>query len=68
MGWLGWSFEQAWFTDINAILIAMEGRMDMLRAIFGGKKNDKPDRRDFASKFRNYAKVHNMMWAKRDER
>lgn len=36
MGWLGWTEEQALSTDVNAICVAMQGRVAMLRAIFGG--------------------------------
>lgn len=36
MGWLGWSEEQALSADVNAIAVAMQGRVAMLRAVFGG--------------------------------
>lgn len=45
MGWLGWTEHQALATDVNAIAVAYEGRVDMLKAIFGdGSKpaGDKP--------------------------
>jgi len=38
MGWLGWTEAQVLDTTIPAILTAYEGRMDMLKAIFGESK------------------------------
>jgi hypothetical protein len=40
MGWLGWSESDALAADVNAILVAMQGRVAMLKAVFGGE--DKP--------------------------
>lgn len=42
MGWLGWTEEQTLATTIPAIILAYEGRMDMLRSIFGGNKKQQP--------------------------
>lgn len=39
MGWLGWTPEQAFNASIPDILTAYEGRMDMLKAIFGGSED-----------------------------
>lgn len=36
MGWLGWTPEQTYNAAIPDIMTAYEGRMDMLKAIFGG--------------------------------
>ena len=36
MGWLGWSEEQTLSSDVNAILVGMRGKVQMLRAVFGG--------------------------------
>lgn len=33
LGWLGWTEEQALETDVNAILIAHEGRLSMFEAV-----------------------------------
>ncbi len=30
MGWLGWTDEQSLKTDVNSIMIAMEGKLEML--------------------------------------
>lgn len=38
MGWLGWTPDQAMGADVNAIIIALEGRHEMLGAIFGTKE------------------------------
>ncbi|MER8999993.1 hypothetical protein NKJ52_20655 [Mesorhizobium australicum] len=39
MGWLGWTEEQTLRADVNAILVGLDGRGDMissvLRAVFG---------------------------------
>jgi hypothetical protein len=40
MGWLGWTEAQTINTDINAITVALEGRTEMLTAIFGGKSKE----------------------------
>lgn len=42
MGWLGWSEEQTLRTTIPAIELAYEGRLDMLRAVFGGGDAQQP--------------------------
>ncbi|TPK42311.1 MULTISPECIES: hypothetical protein [unclassified Mesorhizobium] len=48
MGWLGWTEDQALNADVNAILIGLNGRGDMidsiLRAVFGGR--DEPEVED----------------------
>lgn len=64
-GWLGWSFEEAWHTDINAIRVAMEGRADMLMSIFGGKQDSDQDDRPVADKLKSFVKSHNALWTKR---
>ena len=38
MGWLGWSERQTRATTLRGVLLAHEGRIDMLQAIFGGGK------------------------------
>jgi hypothetical protein len=30
MGWLGWSEQQALSADVNSIMVAMEGKLEML--------------------------------------
>lgn len=42
MGWLGWSEGQTLDTSMPAIVMAYEGRLDMLRALFGGGEDEKP--------------------------
>lgn len=41
MGWLGWTEQQTLNTSMPAIVLAYEGRMDMLKACFG--TGDNPD-------------------------
>ncbi|MFG1340559.1 hypothetical protein [Xanthobacter autotrophicus] len=41
-GWLGWPPAVALATPIPQIEAAMEGRIDMLKAIFGGAEKKKP--------------------------
>ena len=36
-GWLGWSPDQAWNATPAEILAAQKGRLELLKAIFGGK-------------------------------
>lgn len=54
--------KEALHTDMNAILIAMEGRSDMLRAIFGGKGPSQKDKRPIADRLKSFAKVQNELW------
>ncbi|WP_256807154.1 phage tail assembly chaperone [Bradyrhizobium sp. Bra64] len=39
-GWLGWSPETTWNATTAEILSAREGRMEMLQALFGGKREE----------------------------
>jgi hypothetical protein len=36
MGWLGWTEEALMRTDVNSIEMALRGRRDLLKSIFGG--------------------------------
>lgn len=40
MGWVGWTEEQALSADVNAIEVAMRGKVAMLQQIFGGGDDD----------------------------
>lgn len=42
MGWLGWTEEQTLQTTVPSIEIALAGRCDMLRQIFGGSDEPAP--------------------------
>lgn len=33
LGWLGWTEQQSLAADVNAIVIAYDGRMDMFKAV-----------------------------------
>ncbi|OAF13931.1 hypothetical protein [Bradyrhizobium neotropicale] len=39
-GWLGWAPEDVWDATISEIVNAQKGRMEMLKAIFGGGKEE----------------------------
>lgn len=42
MGWLGWTEDQALAADVNAIEVAMRGKVTMLRAIYGAADENEP--------------------------
>lgn len=53
MGWLGWTPDVALQTDVNVLILALDGKTDMLEMIYGsgkkergrkGKKGVTPDR------------------------
>jgi hypothetical protein len=39
-GWLDWDFDRAMRADCCAIMLAYEGKLDMLRAIYGSGEDD----------------------------
>lgn len=47
-GWLGWTPEQTWNATPAEIRAAYEGRLDMLKAIFGAGEGEKPKRSEAA--------------------
>lgn len=62
MGWLGWTEKEALETDVNAIMVAMEGKLEMLNP-----KLAKRPKATFAQKWREFAKGHNaVMKAKKN--
>ena len=58
-GWLGWTEEQALDSDVIAIQLAMEGRIDMIQAAFFPGQNKKP-KVDIATKWKMFAHDHNL--------
>ncbi|CDZ55517.1 hypothetical protein [Neorhizobium galegae] len=52
-GWLGWSPEVALDATPAEIVLAYEGRWDMLKAIYGGGKDQLTDDRPLEEKFRS---------------
>jgi hypothetical protein len=46
MGWLGWSEEQTLDTTIPAIVLAVEGRTEMLKLCFGTPDEPKSQTKD----------------------
>ena len=53
MGWLGWSAAQALETDVNCILIAMEGKLEMMYP------EVKKAKRTATSRFKDFVTGHN---------
>lgn len=41
MGWLGWTPEVALQTDVNVLILALDGKTDMLEMIYGSGKSDR---------------------------
>lgn len=58
MGWLGWSEREAMEADVNAIEIAMEGKMEMIKFAFFGK-NPFEKKPSVDARWRDFAKTHN---------
>lgn len=52
LGWLGWSEKEALASDVNSVMIAMEGKIEMLYPE-AKKKEITPD------KFKQFVKLHN---------
>lgn len=64
MGWLGWTEEQTLHADMNAIVLAYEGKVDMLKAIHGDTDKEKgtQKRKPSPDDFRDFAADHNAMF------
>lgn len=58
-GWLGWPEDVSLRTDVNYIAAAYEGRLNMLKAIFGSGEDKKPPS---AVEIRNFARTHNALF------
>lgn len=57
MGWLGWSEQIAMASDVNSIMLAMEGKIEML---YPEAIKKKPlNREQFNSKFKAFVAQHN---------
>ena len=57
MGWLGWTEPQAMDADVNSILLAMEGKLEMMYPEIAQKRRKE---NSFAARFKNFAKDHNI--------
>lgn len=70
MGWLGWDWELAAATDVNAVKLAVEGRNNLLGMIFGdGKSRWSGERpRVTPERFRTFAAAHNRRYAQKAAR
>lgn len=54
MGWLGWSEADTLDASMAGILLAYEGRLDLLKSIFGGgEKSKTPDTLASPGKIKN---------------
>jgi hypothetical protein len=51
-GWLGWSPEIAWASTPNEITEAYQGRVEMLKAIYGGSDEEEQKPQDLATQAR----------------
>lgn len=56
MGWLGWTEREALDTDVNSIMIAMEGKLDMMYPEAREKANRK---KTVANRFKAFAAANN---------
>lgn len=67
MGWLGWSWEETRRCDVNVIIMALEGREDLLNVVFGdGKPIQRGKHKPMtADKFKTFAAAHNQLWKRR---
>lgn len=63
MGWLGWSERESMESDVNAILIGMEGRIEMMYP-----QTKKKPKAKFADRFKEFAKSHNAVIRARSKR
>jgi hypothetical protein len=60
LGWLGWTEDQLMDADLNAILVAYRGRVEMLKAIFGSSDDDSGSTKTPKPKdFKAFSKEHN---------
>ena len=62
MGWLGWTLEVSLATDVNAVVIALDSRSELIGMIFGdGKKRGKKGKKkgNIAQRFKLFVEQHN---------
>lgn len=62
MGWLGWTERESMEADVNAILIGMEGKIEMMYP----QSKKKPVK--FSDRFKDFAKSHNAAIRARSKR
>lgn len=63
MGWLGWTERDALDADVNSILLAMEGRIEMMYP-----EAKKQNGVAASSKFKDFVKSHNARYKAKQER
>ena len=62
MGWLGWEPDTALRTDVNLVELAIDGRNELLRLIFGSGEPGEPAPKGgklIAPRFKRLAETHN---------
>lgn len=61
MGWLGWTERESLDTDVNSIMLAMEGKLEMMYPEAKEKANRK---KNIANRFKAFAAEHNAIMEK----
>ncbi len=56
MGWLGWNEKDSLAADVNSIMVAMEGKLEML---YPEAKKQLSDKKQFNNRFKSFVKSHN---------
>ena len=61
MGWLGWQWRDIGGLDVNVLMLALEGRTELLTSIFGSSDKSTPAKRGpmTAEAFRSFRDRHN---------
>jgi hypothetical protein len=65
MGYLGWTPDVCLASDVNVLTLALEGRGEMLAAIFGGKEPAKSGKKRSTADFKAAFAAHNRQIARR---
>lgn len=60
MGWLGYTEAELNDTDVNMIVLAYEGKVEMLKACYGSTEK-RPAIQPTANDIRDFAATHNAM-------
>ncbi len=55
MGWLGWTERDALSTDVNSIMVAMEGKLEMMYPAIKEQSSSGVN----AGAFKDFVKTHN---------
>lgn len=63
-GWLGWTQRETLRTDVNYVLAAVSGRVDMLNKLFGGPEDPPKPKRPTKEAFKQFVMVNNALMRK----